>query len=63
MRIVTCCTSLADVLRQTVRNLWHDGELFRLSTRAAAGSCCSRVAGWFREVHWFWKRYLRRAST
>jgi len=52
-RVVTLLF-LSDVLRQTVRNLWHDGSLFRLGTWASGyrlllsrdGLLRSNVRGW-----------------
>lgn len=57
MRIVTL-HFLADVLRQTVRNLWHDGELFRLSTWRSGWQLLFARGGLLREVYRPWKRYF-----
>lgn len=51
-------TFLTDVLRQTVRNLWHDGSLFKWSTwRSAAGLLFARD-GMIRGNYGQWRDYF-----
>jgi uncharacterized protein len=52
-------TFLADVTRQTVRNLWHDGSLFRWSTWRSAYQLLLAQDGMFRGNYAQWKAYKR----
>jgi len=57
MRIVTF-NFLADVFRQTVRNLWHDGELFRPRTWRSGWRLLFARGGLIRSIYRPWKRYF-----
>lgn len=50
---------LADLLRQTVRNLWHDGSLLRWSTWQSAGRLLFARDGLIRGNIGRWRDYLR----
>lgn len=50
-------TFLADITRQTVRNLWHDGSLFRWSTWRSAYQLLLSPTGMFRSNYAHWKAY------
>ena len=50
---------VADALRQTVNNLWHDGTLFRLSTWASAWRTLFGREGLVRCGFGPWRAYLR----
>jgi len=52
-------TFLADVTRQTIRNLWHDGALFKWSTWRSAWRLLLRKDGMFRGNYAHWKAYMR----
>ena len=52
-------TFLSDVLRQTVRNLWHDGSLFKWSTWRSAWVFLFAKQGLFRSSYAMWRRYFR----
>ncbi len=58
MRIVTLFFA-TDLLRQTVRNLWHDGELFRWKTWRGAGSYLFGVNGLVRQTWGPWRAYFQ----
>lgn len=49
---------LSDVLRQTVRNLWHDGSLFKLSTWRSATQLLMAKEGLLRGNFKRWREYL-----
>jgi len=51
---------LTDILRQTVRNLWHDGSLFKLSTWHSAWTMLFARDGLIRGNVGAWKDYLGR---
>lgn len=51
-------TFLSDVLRQTVRNLWHDGSLMRWSTWQSAGKLLFARDGMIRGNVSLWRDYL-----
>jgi hypothetical protein len=51
-------TFLTDVLRQTVRNLWHDGSLFRWSTWRSASTLLFAPDGMIRGNLGGWRDYL-----
>jgi uncharacterized protein len=51
-------TFLSDVLRQTVRNLWHDGSLFRWSTWRSAARLLFAHDGMMRGNYRRWRDYL-----
>lgn len=51
---------LSDVLRQTVRNLWHDGSLFQWGTWKSAAKLLLSKDGLFRGNVGLWKDYLRK---
>ena len=57
MRISTF-NFLADALRQTVNNLWHDGSLFKPSTWASAARFFFGRQGLFRSNYQPWKHYF-----
>lgn len=57
MRIVTL-HFLSDVFRQTIRNLWHDGELFRPSTWRSGWRLLFARGGLIRSIYTPWKRYF-----
>lgn len=59
MRRVTF-TFLTDVLRQTLRNLWTDGALFRPSTWRSAWQHLFGAQGVVRLTYGPWKAYFRR---
>ncbi len=48
-----------DLLRQTVRNLWHDGALFSVSTWRSAGKLLLTKDGMIRGNVAMWRDYLR----
>ena len=50
---------LLDLLRQTVRNLWHDGALFSLSTWRSAAKLLMSKDGMIRGNVGLWRDYLR----
>jgi uncharacterized protein len=50
---------LSDLLRQTVRNLWHDGSLFKPSTWRSAWRLLLARDGLFRRNFGLWRDYLR----
>jgi predicted metal-dependent hydrolase len=50
-------TFLMDVVRQTVRNLWHDGSLLRWSTWRSAYQLLLSPQGMFRGNRRQWKAY------
>ena len=52
-------TFLGDVLRQTVRNLWHDGSLFHWRTWKSGASLLFSRNGLIRGNYPLWKDYLR----
>ena len=52
-------TFLSDVIRQTVRNLWHDQALFRWSTWRSAGPFLFGRQGIIRSNIGLWRDYLR----
>jgi predicted metal-dependent hydrolase len=52
-------TFLGDVLRQTVRNLWHDGCLFKLGTWRSAARLLFARDGLIRGNLGLWRDYLR----
>jgi predicted metal-dependent hydrolase len=58
MRLVTF-NFVTDVLRQTVRNLWHDGELLRWRTWRSAASFFFGAHGVVRHSFGPWRRYFR----
>jgi predicted metal-dependent hydrolase len=58
MRLVTWHFT-TDVLRQTARNLWHDGELFRWRTWASAGRFFFGQHGLVRHCFKPWRAYFR----
>lgn len=49
---------LTDVLRQTVRNLWHDGSLFNWSTWRSGAKLLFARDGMFRGNYALWRDYL-----
>jgi len=49
---------VTDAARQTVRNLWHDGTLFRPGTWASAWRTLFGRQGLVRQGYASWKRYL-----
>jgi predicted metal-dependent hydrolase len=51
---------ITDVLRQTVRNLWHDGSLFKWSTWRSAGRLLFARDGMLRGNVAAWRDYLRK---
>ncbi|MEI7514030.1 MAG: metal-dependent hydrolase [Betaproteobacteria bacterium] len=50
---------IVDVLRQTVRNLWHDGALFHPSTWRSGAKLLMAKDGMFRGNVGMWRDYLR----
>lgn len=50
---------ITDVLRQTVRNLWHDGALFRPSTWRSGAKLLMAKDGLIRGNVGMWRDYLR----
>ena len=50
---------LTDMLRQTVRNLWHDGCLFKWSTWRSAHKLLFATDGLIRSNRGLWRDYLR----
>lgn len=52
-------TFLSDVLRQTVRNLWHDGSLFHWRTWKSGATLLFAKDGLIRGNYALWKDYLR----
>jgi predicted metal-dependent hydrolase len=50
-------TFLADVTRQTLRNIWHDGSLLRWSTWRSAYHLLMSKDGMFRSNYGLWKAY------
>ena len=57
-RVVTAIF-LIDLLRQTVRNLWHDGALFKWSTWRSASQLLFSRQGLIRSNLGLWRDYLR----
>ena len=51
---------ISDVLRQTVRNLWHDGSLFKWSTWRSAGRLLFARDGMLRGNVAAWRDYLHK---
>ena len=51
-------TFLADVTRQTVRNLWHDGSLFHWSTWRSGYALLLSRDGMFRGNYRLWRGYM-----
>lgn len=51
-------TFLNDVLRQTVRNLWHDGSLFKWSTWRSGARLLFARDGLIRGNYGLWRDYL-----
>lgn len=51
-------TFLSDVLRQTVRNLWHDGSLFKWGTWRSGWHLLFSAQGLLRSNFSAWKDYL-----
>ncbi len=49
---------LTDVARQTVRNLWHDGDLFRVSTWRSAARTLFGQNGLVRRTYKPWRAYF-----
>jgi predicted metal-dependent hydrolase len=58
MRLVTF-HFVTDVLRQTARNLWHDGELFRWRTWRSAASFFFGKHGLVRHTFGPWRAYFK----
>ena len=52
-------TFFADVTRQTIRNLWHDGALFRWSTWRSAATFLFGQEGIISSNRALWRAYLR----
>ena len=52
-------TFLSDVMRQTVRNLWHDGSLFKPSTWRSGWKLLFAKDGMLRSNSGLWKDYMR----
>jgi uncharacterized protein len=52
-------TFVTDVTRQTVRNLWHDGDLFRLSTWRSAAHYLFGQHGLVRCTYKPWRAYFK----
>jgi predicted metal-dependent hydrolase len=50
---------LSDILRQTVRNLWHDGSLFQVQTWRSAARLLFAKDGMLRGNVGLWRDYLR----
>jgi predicted metal-dependent hydrolase len=50
-------TFLVDITRQTVRNLWHDGSLFRWSTWRSGYQLLLSPTGMYRSNYANWKAY------
>jgi len=50
---------LTDILRQTVRNLWHDGSLFQLQTWRSGARLLFAKDGMLRSNGGLWRDYLR----
>ena len=59
MRLVTFHFT-TDVLRQTARNLWHDGQLFRWRSWRSAVSFFFGKHGLVRHTYRPWREYFRR---
>ena len=51
-------TFLSDVMRQTVRNLWHDGSLFKLSTWRSGAKLLFARDGMIRGNYGLWRDYM-----
>ena len=51
-------TFLSDVTRQTVRNLWHDGSLFKWSTWRSGYQLLLSKDGMFRGNYALWRAYM-----
>ncbi|HPW28668.1 MAG TPA: metal-dependent hydrolase [Rhodoferax sp.] len=49
---------LADVMRQTVRNLWHDGSLFQWKTWRSGYTLLLSPDGMFRGNYHLWRDYM-----
>jgi predicted metal-dependent hydrolase len=58
MRLVTWHFT-TDVLRQTARNLWHDGELFRWRTWRSGASFLFGRHGLVRHCFKPWRAYFK----
>lgn len=56
MHYITCTFAL-DITRQTIRNLWHDGSLFRWSTWQSAAKLLFAKDGMIRGNVQLWKAY------
>lgn len=56
MRYITWTFAL-DITRQTIRNLWHDGSLFRWSTWQSAAKLLFAKDGMIRGNVQLWKAY------
>ena len=50
---------LLDIFRQTLRNLWHDGALFRISTWQSGWRLLMARDGMLRGNVGRWREYLR----
>ena len=57
MRIVTL-HFLSDVFRQTIRNLWHDGELLKPRTWRSGWQLLFARGGLLRSIYRPWQRYF-----
>jgi predicted metal-dependent hydrolase len=51
-------TFLADITRQTIRNLWHDGSLFNWSTWRSCAQVLFAKDGMFRGNYALWRGYM-----
>jgi predicted metal-dependent hydrolase len=51
-------TFLSDVTHQTVRNLWHDGSLFKWSTWRSGYNLLLSKDGMFRGNYQLWRDYM-----
>ena len=57
LRYITTMFAL-DITRQTIRNLWHDGSLFKWSTWASAARLLFSKDGMIRGNRAMWRAYL-----